>query len=90
MKKLNSIISPIINDLDKYKYHFNEALKSDVRLINIISNYLIKNNGKGIRPIVMIFISKLCGKTNDNTYKAAAMVELLHLATLIHDDVVDK
>jgi len=89
-KKLDTIISPIISHLDQYKYHFNKALKSDIKLINIISNYLIKNNGKGIRPIVMIFISKLFGKTNDNTYKAAAMVELLHLATLIHDDVVDK
>tara|TARA_A100001015_G_scaffold89792_1_gene99996 strand:+ start:8798 stop:9784 length:987 start_codon:yes stop_codon:yes gene_type:complete len=90
LKKLNKIIYPIRNDLQLFKNEFSYALKSDVKLINIISDYLIKNNGKGIRPILMIFISKLCGKTTSNTYKAAAMVELLHLATLIHDDVVDK
>ena len=90
LNKLNKIIKPIKDDLVLFKDQFAFALKSDVKLINLISDYLIKNNGKGIRPIVMIFVSKLCGKTTKNTYKAAAMVELLHLATLIHDDVVDK
>ena len=87
--KLEKITESIIDDIERFDEEFEKALKSDVQLINSISKYMIKNTGKKIRPILTIFSAKLCGEPTVNSYRAAAMVELLHVATLIHDDVVD-
>ena len=89
MISLKQITSPILDDIDKFKEEFKGALKSEVKLINSISGYLLKNRGKTIRPILTILCARLCGNPTKNTYKAAAMMELLHVATLIHDDIVD-
>ena len=89
MTQLDKIITPIAGDLLQYEKEFKSALESDVKLINSVSNYLIKNKGKAFRPILTLLCSKLCGQPTINTYKAAAMMELLHVATLIHDDIVD-
>ena len=86
---LKQITQPIIEDVKIFQGEFENALNSDVRLINTISKYMIKNKGKNIRPILTIFSSRLCGEPTINSYRAAAMMELLHIATLIHDDVVD-
>ena len=86
---LKQITVPIIDDIKKFQQEFENALKSEVRLINSISKYMIRNRGKNIRPILTILSARLCGKPTLNSYRAAAMMELLHIATLIHDDVVD-
>tara|TARA_B100000029_G_C17604532_1_gene966969 strand:+ start:948 stop:1934 length:987 start_codon:yes stop_codon:yes gene_type:complete len=88
-KELKIIINPILDDIKLFQKEFELALKSEVHLINVIARYLLKNKGKAIRPILTILSSRICGLPTINSYKAAAMVELLHLATLIHDDVVD-
>ena len=89
MTSLDKIITPIAGDLIQYQKEFKAALDSEVKLINSVSNYLIKNKGKSFRPILTLLCSRLCGEPTINTYKAAAMMELLHVATLIHDDIVD-
>ena len=89
MAPLDKIITPIAGDLLQYEKEFKVALDSKVKLINSVSNYLIKNKGKSFRPILTLLCSRLCGQPTINTYKAAAMMELLHVATLIHDDIVD-
>jgi octaprenyl-diphosphate synthase len=89
MTRLDKIIIPIAGDVLQYEKEFKAALDSEVKLINSVSNYLIKNKGKSFRPILTLLCSRLCGQPTINTYKAAAMMELLHVATLIHDDIVD-
>ncbi|MEE2765893.1 MAG: polyprenyl synthetase family protein [Candidatus Neomarinimicrobiota bacterium] len=89
MITLKQITAPIIDDIKVFKMEFKNALKSEVKLINIISKYMIRNRGKNIRPILTILSARLCGQPTTNSYRAAAMMELLHIATLIHDDVVD-
>ena len=64
-------------------------MKSDVALLNKITHYIIKRKGKQLRPIFVFLSAKICGETNESTYRAAALIELLHTATLVHDDVVD-
>ena len=86
---LKQITAPIIEDIKIFQKEFENALKSEVRLINSISKYMIRNRGKNIRPILTILSARLCGQPTLNSYRAAAMMELLHIATLIHDDVVD-
>jgi octaprenyl-diphosphate synthase len=86
---LKQITAPIMDDIKIFQQEFENALKSEVRLINSISKYMIRNRGKKIRPILTILSARLCGEPTLNSYRAAAMVELLHMATLIHDDVVD-
>ena len=86
---LKQITAPILEDINIFQKEFENALDSEVRLINSISKYMIRNKGKNIRPILTILSARLCGKPTLNSYKAAAMMELLHVATLIHDDVVD-
>ena len=86
---LKKITAPILDDIKIFQQEFENALKSEVRLINSISKYMIRNRGKNIRPILTILSARLCGEPTFNSYRAAAMMELLHIATLIHDDVVD-
>ena len=87
---LREITAPILDDIKIFQDEFENALKSEVRLINSISKYMIRNKGKNIRPILTLLSARLCGEPTLNSYKAAAMMELLHVATLIHDDVVDE
>lgn len=75
--------------MDEFKVHFREAIRSKVALVDLISKYILRQKGKKIRPILVLLAAKLCGEVNDRTYIAATLVEMLHTATLIHDDVVD-
>ena len=86
---LKNITSSIAEDIKIFQIEFDRALSSDVALINTISKYMVRNRGKNIRPILTLLSSRLIDEPNQNTYRAAAMMELLHVATLIHDDVVD-
>ena len=89
-KSLKRITRPIFDDIKLFEEEFKNALHSEVRLINMIGKYIILHKGKLIRPILTILSSRVCGQPSLNSYKAAAMIELLHIATLIHDDVVDE
>ena len=89
MNELETIKAPIKEDLTYFETEFKQALNSDVKLINSISGFLVKNRGKRIRPILTLLCARLCDNPSKYSYKAAAMMELLHVATLIHDDIVD-
>ena len=89
LQPLKKISGGIKRDMRMFEKEFNDALCSDVRIIQTISRFLIRQKGKRIRPMLTILSARVCGEPTDNSYKAAAMIELLHIATLIHDDVVD-
>src|ERR1700712_3736197 len=76
-------------ELDTFEKKFAEAVKSQTPLLDRIMKYIIKRKGKQLRPMFVFLSAKLCGEVNDTTYRAASLVELLHTATLVHDDVVD-
>lgn len=86
---LKKISKPIEEELKEFDGQFSNVLKSKVALIDLITKYILKQKGKKIRPILVLLSAKLCGDINSRTYIAANLVELLHTATLIHDDVVD-
>lgn len=86
---LKKISEPVEKELDEFKSHFREAIRSKVALVDIISKYILRQKGKKIRPILVMLSAKLCGEVNNRTFTAATLVEMLHTATLIHDDVVD-
>lgn len=86
---LNQIKAPIASELDIFEKKFRESMKSRVALLDVIMNYIIKRKGKQMRPIFVLLSARLFGPITDKTYRGAALVELLHTATLVHDDVVD-
>ncbi len=89
IKNIKEITAPIFEDLKIFEGEFKEALHSEVRLVNTIGKYILRHKGKHIRPILTILSARLTGKPTLQSYQAAAMIELLHVATLVHDDVVD-
>jgi len=76
-------------ELERFEMHFKEAVKSRVSLLDRIMQYIVKRKGKQMRPMFVLLSAKLNGEINDASYRAASLVELLHTATLVHDDVVD-
>lgn len=87
---LNQITKLIEPELNQFNSLFKDALKSNVGLVDLITKYILKQKGKKIRPLLVILSSKVVGELNDRTYRGATLVELLHTATLVHDDVVDS
>jgi octaprenyl-diphosphate synthase len=86
---LNQIKQPIQAELDIFERTFKETVKSNVSLLDIITRYIVKSKGKQMRPMFVFLTAKMLGETNESTQRAAALIELLHTATLVHDDVVD-
>ncbi|TDH18314.1 polyprenyl synthetase family protein [Segetibacter sp. 3557_3] len=82
--------SIIAAELEQFEKHFKSAVKSNVSLLDKIMQYIVKRKGKQLRPMFVLLSAKLGGEINDKTYRAASLVELLHTATLVHDDVVDE
>lgn len=80
----------ISQELKEFEMHFRQAVKSNVALLDKIMQYIVKRKGKQLRPMFVLLSAKLGGEINDSTYRAASLVELLHTATLVHDDVVDE
>lgn len=76
-------------ELELFEAHFKQAVKSRVSLLDRIMQYIVKRKGKQMRPMFVLLSAKLHGEINDASYRAASLVELLHTATLVHDDVVD-
>ena len=79
----------IKDELNQFESHFKEAVKSRVPLLDRIMQYIVQRKGKQMRPMFVLLSAKLGGDINESTYRAASLVELVHTATLVHDDVVD-
>lgn len=91
MKKiLQKISEPIKLNLDEFDKYFDSSLESEVKTINTIVKYLVRKKGKRLRPRLSLLSAKICGDINIKTYKVASLLEILHVATLVHDDVVDE
>src|SRR3982750_1203677 len=86
---MNIPIAVIENELKIFEGKFKDATKSHVPMLDRIMRYVVKRKGKQLRPMFVFLSAKLCGEVNESTYRAASLVELLHTATLVHDDVVD-
>jgi len=89
VKSLDIIKGPIERELEFFENRFREAMRSPVPLLDKITFYIVRRKGKQVRPMFVFLAAKLCGEVSDHTYTAASLVELLHTATLVHDDVVD-
>lgn len=90
LPSLNEIKKPIIEELEIFDKKFRESMRSNAPLLDAITRYIVKSKGKQIRPMFVFLVAKLVGEVTETTYRGAALVELLHTATLVHDDVVDE
>ena len=87
---ISEIKQPIKQEMIAFEKEFKNSLKSKVPLLDRIMHYIIKRKGKQMRPMFVFLTAKMFGEINDKSYRAAALIELLHTATLVHDDVVDE
>src|SRR6185369_17999775 len=87
MQKSQAILA---EELKVFEIKFREAVKSNTPLLDRIMRFIVNRKGKQLRPMFVLLSAKLCGPVNETTYRAASLVELLHTATLVHDDVVDE
>ncbi|MFQ5570208.1 MAG: polyprenyl synthetase family protein [Rhodothermales bacterium] len=86
---LKEIQRTVEDELAAFQRYFREAMRSPVGLLDKVTQYVLRQKGKRIRPMLVLLSAKVCGGINETSYRAAALVELLHSATLVHDDVVD-
>jgi octaprenyl-diphosphate synthase len=89
MQKVKDIMAPIEMELTQFEEHFKNTMRSDVPLLDKVTQYIVKRKGKQMRPMFVFLTAKMLGESNVTTFDAASLVELLHTATLVHDDVVD-
>lgn len=84
-----NIKAPVAEHMKIFESKFKDSMKSSVPLLDKITNYIVKRKGKQLRPMFVFLSAQTVGPINESTYRAAALIELLHTATLVHDDVVD-
>jgi octaprenyl-diphosphate synthase len=89
MSNLDQIKKPISNELNHFEQFFKDSMRSRIGLLDKITRYIVKTKGKQMRPMFVLLSASISGGINDSTYRAATLIELLHTATLVHDDVVD-
>src|SRR4030066_1701604 len=89
MSILTEIRKPVGKEMDEFESYFNKTMKSDIPLLKIILNYILRRKGKQMRPLLVFLAARLNGEIAEPTYIAATCIELLHTASLVHDDVVD-
>ncbi len=89
MITLKEIQAPILEHIEIFEKKFRASMKSSVPLLDTITRYIIKRKGKQMRPMFVFLSAGVCGEILEKTYRAASLIELLHTATLVHDDVVD-
>jgi octaprenyl-diphosphate synthase len=90
MAQIKFVTDIIARELDIFEEKFADSVRSKTRSLDAIMKYIIKRKGKQLRPMFVFLSARLVGEVNESTYRAAALVELLHTATLVHDDVVDE
>lgn len=86
---LDIIREPVAAELKEFDRFFRDAMKSRIGLVDLIARYIVRQKGKRVRPILVLLSAKACGTVNERSFRAATLVEILHTATLVHDDVVD-
>lgn len=89
MMSVNEIMAPVSEEMREFEVRFRKNMESNVPLLDKVTHYVIRRKGKQMRPLFIFLTAKMLGKISDKTYDAATLVELLHTATLVHDDVVD-
>jgi octaprenyl-diphosphate synthase len=89
MMNVKEITSPIEEEMSRFEVHFRDAMRSSAPLLDKITHYIVKRKGKQMRPMFVFLAAKINGGVTESSYHAAALIELLHTATLVHDDVVD-
>lgn len=89
MSTIQNIQQPIIKEMEEFETWFRNSMRSRVSLLDNIMHYIIRRKGKQMRPMFVFLSSKMFAPTSNSTYIAASLIELLHTATLVHDDVVD-
>lgn len=89
MSAVDKIKAPIKDEMEKFQPFFKTHLITKSKLLNLIIAYLLKNKGKQMRPMLVFLTARLNGEINESTYLAASFIEMMHTATLVHDDVVD-
>lgn len=87
--KLEDIKAPIAREMEEFEQKFRASMHTRVLLLDKIMNYIVKRKGKQMRPMFIFLSAGTCGKITESTFRAASLIELLHTATLVHDDVVD-
>lgn len=87
--KLEDIKAPISREMEDFEQKFRASMKTKVLLLDTIMNYIVKRKGKQMRPMFVFLSAGTCGQINEATFRGASLIELLHTATLVHDDVVD-
>ncbi|MFC2089611.1 polyprenyl synthetase family protein [Bacteroidota bacterium] len=90
MTNLAKIKEPVKSEMNAFQKSFKDAIQSDVTLLNVIARYILRHKGKQMRPLFVFLTAKMLGNVTESTYTAASLIELMHTATLIHDDVVDE
>ena len=92
MKIVEQLKQPIAAEMEHFEEKFSSAMRSHVALLNRITYYIVNRKGKQMRPMFVFLVAKMLGKdqVNDRSYRAASVIELIHTATLVHDDVVDE
>lgn len=86
---IDQIKAPISKEMDIFEQKFEDSMRSNVMLLDKIMHYIVKRKGKQLRPMFVLLMAKILADVNERTYRGAALIELLHTATLVHDDVVD-
>jgi octaprenyl-diphosphate synthase len=89
MSVLSGIKRPVENEMAEFEQYFSRTMRSDIPLLKIILNYILRRKGKQMRPLLVFLTARLNGTIAESTYVAATCIELLHTASLVHDDVVD-
>jgi octaprenyl-diphosphate synthase len=89
LDNINIIKKPVDQEMEIFETKFRDSMKSSVPLLDKITHYIVKRKGKQLRPMFVLLTAKLTGGINESSYRAASLIELLHTATLVHDDVVD-
>jgi len=87
---LRHISVPIRHHLGPFDEVFDRSIRSSIPLVDLVAKYIIRRKGKKVRPVLVLLSADLCGTINEQSYRGAALVEILHTATLIHDDVIDE
>jgi octaprenyl-diphosphate synthase len=89
-KQLDKIKAPVAREMEEFEQKFRASMKTRILLLDKIMTYIVKRKGKQMRPLFVFLSAGACGVINESTYRGASLIELVHTASLVHDDVVDN